>query len=159
MISFKQFIVEGKQVGTIYHYSSPESIHSILKDDRIKASDYNEGHISFTRDKLFHKEYRSGIKPKVSLELDGDKLSDRYKFKPYHDRDLDHERSITDRAKDENEERVRPNKHWGEEEHNWPVGHIKNVKSYVKKIRIHSPISDEHMEQLKSHGIPIEHVK
>ena len=145
MKSFKEFITEAKQVGTLYHYTSDFSAGNILSNNKLKSK---KGIISFTRDKNFHKDAndgggkRNGVPTDVSFELDGDKLSNRHKTTPYgwkSGRDFDTRNGYFD----EKEERVE--------------GDIPKIKSYIKKIRVHLPIADVYHNQLESHGIPIEH--
>ena len=82
-------INEGKQVGMLYHYTSKDGLKSILETNRINVS---EEHylgkelyfISFTRNKNFHKkEMKWQVKTDYRITLDGDKLSDKYKIKPF----------------------------------------------------------------------------
>ena len=80
---------EGKQVGTLYHYTSADGLKGILKSNSIKASkEYYLGNdlhfISFTRNKNFHKKGSSfDVKIDYRIALDGDKLSNKYKIKPF----------------------------------------------------------------------------
>ena len=79
----------GKQVGTLYHYTSADGLKGILKSNSIKASkEYYLGNdlhfISFTRNKNFHKKGSSfDVKIDYRIALDGDKLSNKYKIKPF----------------------------------------------------------------------------
>lgn len=140
MKTFKQFILEAKQVGTLYHYTSPERASQILTDNHLgKKRDA----VSLTRNKNFHKQSREGVQTHVSFELDGDKISERHKTEPYNF----YHQSHIDRSKPENDE-----------QEEYINNSVPKVKQYIKKIRIHKPISDEHMNELKKHGIPIEHV-
>lgn len=93
---FEEFCLnEEKQVGIIYHYTSLWSLLDILKDNFLiaKTDVFNsvpEGfkHISFTRDKNFHKSPTrdsDGIGgTSVRIVIDGDKLSNKYKIEPYN---------------------------------------------------------------------------
>ena len=80
---------EGKQVGTLYHYTSAAGLKSILQSNRINASEeYYLGndlyYISFTRNKNFYnKGFKFGVKTEYRITLDGDKLSNRYKITPF----------------------------------------------------------------------------
>jgi hypothetical protein len=82
-------INEGKQVGMLYHYTSEDGLKSILETNRINVSEeYYLGKelyfISFTRNKNFHKkEMKWQVKTDYRITLDGDKLSDKYKIKPF----------------------------------------------------------------------------
>ena len=74
---------EGKQVGTLYHFTPFEGIKGILKSNTLKVGDDsnfetggNVGKVSLTRDKnLNYFNYR--------ITLDGNKLSNNYKINPY----------------------------------------------------------------------------
>jgi len=80
---------EGKQVGTLYHYTSAEGLKNILKTGQLKTSEENYlGHelhyISFTRNKNFHKKgSKFGVQTEYRIALDGDKLSNKYKIRPF----------------------------------------------------------------------------
>ena len=80
---------EGKQVGTLYHYTSAAGLKSILQSNRINASEesYNyedQYFVSFTRNKNFHKRgMMSGVKTEYRITLDGNKLSNKYKIQPF----------------------------------------------------------------------------
>ena len=80
---------EGKQVGTLYHYTSAAGLKSILQSNRINTSEeYYLGndlyYISFTRNKNFYnKGSKFGVKTEYRIALDGDKLSNRYKITPF----------------------------------------------------------------------------
>ena len=85
----KESLNEGKQVGTLYHYTSKDGLKGILKSNSIKASEeYYLGeeiyYISFTRNKNFHKKgMKFNVKTDYRITLDGDKLSNRYKIQPF----------------------------------------------------------------------------
>ncbi len=89
MIKLIDLIAEAKQVGTLYHYTSEPGAAAILKSNRINASveEYRGNelyYVSFTRNKDFHKRSeRFGVKTAVRIAIDGDRLSDRYKVKPF----------------------------------------------------------------------------
>ena len=90
------FTTEGKQVGTLYHYTSLKSADSILKTGFIQGSDKsisgyspqikqkdNLYSLSFTRNKNFHSVYRLiGSDVECRFVIDGDALSNRYKIQP-----------------------------------------------------------------------------
>ena len=144
MKSFKEFITEAKQVGTLYHYTSPAGAGNILKSNNLKGDDLkNPDIVSFTRNKNFHKQKRLDVHTKISFEVDGDKLSNKYKINPYNDAGFGLGAINRSKKTSEAEERV---------ERNIPM-----VKKYIKKIRIHSKISDKHLDSLKRHNIPIEY--
>ena len=82
MIKLLDILNEAKQVGSLYHSTSGENLISILKSNTLKVN--QEGNYgmtltnqnSFTRDK----NYRPGD---YTIEIDGDKLSNNYKIKPF----------------------------------------------------------------------------
>ena len=151
MKTFKQFISEAKQVGSLYHYTNAGGAKAILKSNSLKASGQNSNgaseHVSATRDKNLHKtatnqygyRHRRGVPMDVSFELDGDKISNNHKLSPYM-----YARAMN-KPESEAEETIKRKT-------------LPNIKSYIKSIRIHSPLtwSDEH--ELKQHGIPVHHV-
>ena len=89
-------IQEGKQVGTLYHYTSLTAANSIIKGGGIKSgkAEVLQGYsgidpsykasISFTRDKNFHETYReiSTLFPNCRFTINGDALSNKYKIQP-----------------------------------------------------------------------------
>lgn len=102
MKTLLEILTEGKQVGTIYHYTSLKNCTSILKSNQMlskqihlywlqfKNRQHQDGNrydvISFTRDKNFHKAPYGrtiGADVECRLTIDGDSLSNRYKLTPY----------------------------------------------------------------------------
>jgi len=82
VIKLIDILNEIKQVGTLYHSTSGENLISILKSNSLKigmpATYTNKipTAIFFTR----NKNYRPG---EYTIEVDGDKLSNNYKIRPY----------------------------------------------------------------------------
>lgn len=102
-------IFEGKQVGKIYHYTTPGNWEKIKESNTLQAGDplgdytttpprklhppdlADQASISFTRNKNLHSTdywYDLGlvitsVKDMIRLTLDGDKLSQNYKLKPF----------------------------------------------------------------------------
>jgi hypothetical protein len=77
-------IIEAKQVGDVYHFTSLKGLYGMLKDGFIKPN--NENQVSTTRDKqmdltLFP---AGGGAALPMLTLDGDKISNRYKIRPFN---------------------------------------------------------------------------
>lgn len=142
----KSMIVESKQVGTVYHFTSLSSLFKILKSGLLKgklptspnipyvAKQKGKLYISTTRDKNFikHRDVAEVGGDHVALVLDGNKLSSNYKTMSFND---------TWDAKD---------KEWGdwatvygdEMEQLWygsklnRDGGIKNISRYLKSIII-----------------------
>ena len=148
---------EGKQVGILYHYTDKKGLDGILKSNSIESSEefylYEDLHfISFTRNKNFHKKGMSfDVKIEYRIAIDGNKLSNRYKIKPFayipgwnyednweYDWLLDEPESVqrdfhnATGQYDEQEERItfdKPSK-------------ISNIKSYIIKIDKVSDLKD-----------------
>lgn len=85
---YEEFINESKQVGIIYHYTSIDSMFSILNDDNINPSfpDKTGYYISFTRDKNFlNRNFNLIGNGEINCRfvVDGNKISNNYKVEPY----------------------------------------------------------------------------
>jgi hypothetical protein len=82
-------INEEKQVGLLYHYTTANGLKGILQSNKINTSEENYlgnelYYISFTRNKNFHKKgAKFGVSTEYRIALDGDKLSNKYKIKPF----------------------------------------------------------------------------
>ncbi len=89
MIKLIDILNEAKQVGSLYHYTSADGLKNILQSNQLKSSEEEYmgndlNFISFTRNKNFHKKgQKFNVKTDYRITLDGDKLSDRYKIKPF----------------------------------------------------------------------------
>ena len=85
-------MLEGKQVGTLYHFTNADKFIHILKENSLKSSrrqpDSGYGgywYISFTRDKNFNKVPMGSISgTAIVFIVDGDKLSNKYKIEPFN---------------------------------------------------------------------------
>ena len=93
-------LLESKQVGIIYHWTSLDSLVNILKSNELKSNindDYSsidfrldkdpsfkiKPHVSFTRTKGKVQGNDHIFALPCALEIDGDKLSNNYKIEPY----------------------------------------------------------------------------
>jgi hypothetical protein len=113
-------LIEAKQVGTIYHFTTPKNVLDILSSNKLTAPDKPD--ISFTRNKNYLNDpgsYGKGFSL-VRLSIDGDKLSQNYKISPFHNYEK------FDKTSDEYEERIF-RKDLKEEK-------IKKERNYEKKI-------------------------
>jgi len=132
---------EGKQVGTLYHYADLFDIENIIKQNKLKASN-NPPSISFTR--VMNNDLKmwfGGGDDLIILVIDGDKLSQNYKIRPYRDFHPDMINPETGQEIDEYEERVDRD--------------ISNLDKYIIKVII--PNSFPEIESLlKEKGIPYE---
>jgi hypothetical protein len=89
MIKLMDLLNEGKQVGTLYHFTDIYSLLNILKTNTLKASNKFEKQkpptVSLTRDKLGDIGGVGGTGTKnVRISIDGNKLSNKYKITPYN---------------------------------------------------------------------------
>jgi len=141
-------ISERKQLGTVYHFTKITSIKSILESNSFKGSEIGTWnyerdfqffkkdekyfiekgitHLYFfstTRNKLLYKQPSFGIGGMTArIVLNGDKLSDKYRFVPFKY----YEDEPKDQGSDESEERI-------------ILGlkkEIPNAKNYIKEIHI-----------------------
>jgi len=74
-------IKEGKQIGNLYHILGINSLLYIIKNNKLKGLNYP--YISTTRNKMFNDYLGGEVWKLFKLELDGDKLSNKYKIEPY----------------------------------------------------------------------------
>lgn len=127
MIKLTDLLNEAKQVGTLYHYTENWLLEKIVESNTLLAP------VSFTRSK--NKETVFWIGAEAALVIDGDKLSNNYKIRPYQSHDEE------GRFFDEMEERVDKN--------------IINLDKYLVKIILYE--SDPKIESLlKEKNIPYE---
>lgn len=139
MIKLVDILNEGKQVGTLYHYTENWLLKRIIETNTLLAP------ISFTRRQSdWVRQFTGG---ESIIVIDGDKLSNNYKIRPYQDitpylNDIDDELPAFVSGKNEEyEERVDKN--------------IINLNKYIIKIIILVPDSDIE-SLLKEKNIPYE---
>jgi len=73
---------EGKQVGTLYHFTSISNLLMLLDANTLYSKRKN---ICFTRNQNFISDNREVSGTDCRLEIDGDSLSNSYKIEPYND--------------------------------------------------------------------------
>ena len=127
--SLNENLKEGKQVGLLYHSTYPSTLKTILDQNILKGNlaTYNGKDvlaISTTRNKNFKYEDR-----KAQIVLDGDKLSTKYKIRPYDYWDRNYNRRNNPQAKDEDEEIILTSK-------------IPNIKDYIVGINLDKPLNE-----------------
>jgi hypothetical protein len=135
LINILKEITEGKQVGTLYHYTGWPSVYSIIKENTLKPlfKGKQAGYVSLTRSK--NQDFTIAQEADSVIVLDGDKLSNNYKITPYHDvlynndviadtgiQDTPIDRFQRDFFEDEKEERIK--------------GPITNLNKYLLKVII-----------------------
>ena len=121
-------INEAKQVGDVYHFTSISSFLQILADNKITAAGLSDESrtISTTRDKNFTIRPRAiGNPPEIGIILDGDKLSEKFKVRPY---DYNYDNPGEEEEVGDEQEELWFGKKLGKQ------GGIRNIKSYIKGI-------------------------
>lgn len=122
----KEYLIEGKSVGLLYHFTSKNSLEKILDTNKMVGSFLYEDDgielwgVSTTRNKNLNYDNQ---KNNIRITLDGDKLSYNYKIVP-----TDYWRRIYNVADnpqtiDEDEEVIMT-----------PKGFIFNIKKYIISI-------------------------
>jgi hypothetical protein len=87
MIKLIDILREAKQVGILYHFTDDEGLRGILESNELLASYQNANHVSLTRDK---NGWHVGTSDNIfRISLDGDKISNKYKIRPYEWDELD----------------------------------------------------------------------
>jgi len=125
-------LFEEKQVGTLYHFTDLYKCIQIFSVNYLKRSPLFH-YISFTRSRLFSNFARQMFNPNdltVCIEIDGNKLSQKYKVEPYN---YFSTQNYYDNSKlpewDEMEERIKTEK-------------IEGLAKYVKRIYIQKVYSN-----------------
>ena len=127
--SLNENLKEGKQVGLLYHSTYPSTLKTILDQNILKGNlaTYNGKDvlaISTTRNKNFKYDGR-----KAQIVLDGDKLSTKYKIKPFDYWGRSYNRPKNSQAQDEDEEIILTSK-------------INNIKDYIVDINLDKPLNE-----------------
>ena len=146
---------ERKSVGTLYHICDAKAfIKYVLPKDQLKASGNYDNYlyggnkwISFSRNKNYTLAHDlsdlSGVF--VRLVLDGDKLSDKYKVRPYNDVQFDRDSGdFLDAGDGEDVPAYR-------EQEEAVKGPISNISRYIKEIQLDvGNLKDPTLKALKS---------
>jgi hypothetical protein len=116
-MKYIKLFLESKNIGILYHIIDIEKLDYILDNNKIDSYRAGDGKISLTRNKMLTGYIGDNSSSVFKLEIDGNKLSSKYKIKPY--------RYKTKNAGylDEYEEQVQTNK-------------IINIFNYINKIII-----------------------
>jgi hypothetical protein len=94
----REELLEGKNIGPLYHFTNYRGLIGIIANDFRLKSDILP-YVSFTRNKNFKS---SGIPMQVRITIDGNTLSNRYRLQSYADVRAGYGRG----TEDESEERV-----------------------------------------------------
>lgn len=134
---FQSIVTEGKQIGTVYHFTTNESIMMMTNEELLKQHGMemfqfisHNNFISLTRNPRLAENLFGHISKKrgyyVRLDIDGDKLSNKYKIKPIRG-------VMTDDPPFNNDNKV-PLKWEENEELVIPKGKSLKMKPYIKSI-------------------------
>lgn len=128
---------EAKQVGTLYHSTAlTTAMNFIIAEDTLKSSGrYRPNKISGTSDVIYFSRNRSisninfltGSDVIVTLVVDGDKLSEKYKVFPYNDFGFGQETDIHGNVSIPDSPNIR-------QQEECVRGPIKNISKYTKEI-------------------------
>lgn len=161
MKTFKEYISEAKQVGTLYHFTSVDRLHQMIhQDEPFNLESLNRETISTTRNPQLPV-HNAQFRPcNVRIALDGDKISEHHKIKPIA--------GVSDDSGDvfnhKHNEKHRVKRDSGEAEEAI-VKHPLNIKKYIKHIHIiKNRDTDDTVEKhivtkLKELNIPYSHTK
>lgn len=95
-----QLFTESKNYQNLYHIIDFEKLRYIIENNKLSSYKAGGGYISFTRDKMMGGYLGSGPISFIKLEIDSQRLSTKYKIKPFSFR------SYNGQQFDEREERV-----------------------------------------------------
>ena len=128
---------EAKQVGTLYHSTAlTTAMNFIIAEDTLQSSErYRPNKLSGTRDIVYFSRNRSianinfltGSDVVVTLVVDGDKLSEKYKVFPYNYFGFDQETDIHGNVSIPDSPNIR-------QQEECVRGPIKNISKYTKEI-------------------------
>jgi hypothetical protein len=142
LVSLLKELNEAKQVGDIYHFTDTDTIASMTKDgggivlDPSFSSFAADKYYSFTRNPNLNT--LSPEKHHVRLKLDGDAMSNKYKFEPYADIESGEDLFSKNAPNFESEERINSKKY----------GKI-DLTPYIEEITVIGP--DDFKEYLDSY--------
>lgn len=148
LIDILKEITEGKQVGTLYHYTDikhndVQVLYNIIKQNTLIPSKGSDT-VSLTRSK--NQDFVLAQERSV-IVLDGDKLSNNYKITPYHDIGWNYD--IQDVEPEDRDEKIPPidrfQRDFFEDEQEETIkGPIKNLSKYIIKVIIYVDNKDEY---------------
>jgi hypothetical protein len=122
---------EGKQVGTLYHFTSYANMIGIISSNFVLSTNQIQiqPYVSFTRNRAMNPD---SISTDTRLTIDGNRLSDRYQIMPHADVKAGYGRTSVD----ESEERISLIK--------YPKG--VDVSKYIISIDIKKPTGDAYYD-------------
>ena len=142
LIGLLKELQEGKQVGDIYHFTDTDTIALMIKDKGGIVLDSSFSSFAANKYYSFNRNHNLGTlseeKHHVRIKLDGDKMSNKYKFEPYADIESGEDLYSKNTPNYESEERINAKKYG-----------LIDLTPYIEEITIISPDSFE--EYLKSY--------
>ena len=148
LINLLKEITEGKQVGTLYHYTDikrngVQVLYNIIKQNTLIPSNGSDK-VSLTRSKNQDFTLAQG---RSVIVLDGDKLSNNYKITPYHDIEWNYD--IQDIEPEDRDKKIPPidrfQRDFFEDEQEETInGPITNLNKYIIKVIIYVDNKDEY---------------
>lgn len=124
---YKSIYTERKNIGILYHFTNMDIV-PILKENKLKgttSSGLPYKMISFTRDYSLRFADSENLWGDVRITIDGSKLSDRYKVRPFRD---------MLNLEDEDFKKYHP--HYSESEEAVVANEIKDISKYILRIDI-----------------------
>ena len=150
LINILKEIAEGKQVGTLYHYTDikhngVQVLYNIIKQNTLIPPEWS-GKVSLTRSK--NQDFVKAQEKSV-IVLDGDKLSNNYKITPYHDMGWNYDIQDIEPEDRDKIDKIPPierfQRNFLEDEMEEEIkGPIKNLSKYIIKIIINVDNKDEY---------------
>lgn len=152
------FLLEAKNIGTLYHFTSASRLLKILQGNKLEAHPRPKGKyaLSTTRDKNFHitgDRMEDGIHDiSVRISLNGNKISERYKIVAfnYFGQDKEDDSKVTRADNTESEEEIYTN-----------ANGLINLRNYIIEITFFKDwstrenfIIEKSIELLKQSNIP-----
>lgn len=129
-----QLFTESKNYQNLYHIIDFEKLRYIIENNKLSPYKAGGGYISFTRDKMMGGYLGSGPISFIKLEIDSQRLSTKYKIKPFSFR------SYNGQQFDEREERVK--------------GNIDDIFKYVNKVIIDKKQIERFKTSFRGDGAP-----
>jgi hypothetical protein len=82
-MKYIKLFLESKNLGNLYHIVDIEKLNYILDNNKIESYKAGDGKISLTRNKMMTGYLGDNSSSVFKLEIDGDKLSSKYRIRPY----------------------------------------------------------------------------
>jgi hypothetical protein len=130
--TYESFVVESKEVGTLYHYTDLNSLEGILEEDRMESSAVLD-YISFSRNPMLSTQDSDFEIKDVRITFDGDAMSDRFHIEPFM---YDPEKDPTFTAPEHMDYQKRRLRFGAEREERIKQSEIKGIKKFITGVEI-----------------------